>query len=150
MTQLSDHFTLEEAVTSATAARLGIDNTPSPAIIAALTRTCDVACEPARAIWGVPVHVNSAYRCPELNKAVGGVPTSEHQYGCAFDLVPQGLELIDAFRAIRNSDIPFDQLIIENNEWIHLGITPDGSAPRRQCLIAQGHSGDWHYVPYSA
>ena len=152
-TQLSPHFSLEELVASVTADRLGIDNTPSPDIVAALTRTCAVALEPARAIWGVPVHVDSGYRCPALNSAVHGADRpghiSEHEFGRAADLIPQGIVLLDAFKAIRASGIQFDQLIIEENEWIHLGITDEGVAPRLQCLVAVGTPGHWTYSPYT-
>ena len=147
-TQLSPHFTLEELVFSESAQRLGVDNTPTDQIIANLTHLCVVALEPARALWNVPVHVDSGYRCPELNKDVHGVYDSEHIFGHAADCVPQGISLIDAFRAIRNSGIVFDQLIIEENAWIHIGLAADGVTPRRECLVAQGTPGHWTYAPY--
>ena len=150
MTQLSPHFTLEELTDSATATAHGIDNTAPSGIVYELTRLCENALERARAIWGVPVHVNSGYRCPALNSAVGGAATSEHLFGRAADLVPSGLNLLDAFNAIRTSDVEYDQLIIEDNEWIHIGMPAAGDTPRRQALVAVGHKGAWHYTPYTA
>jgi len=149
-TQLSEHFTLEELVYSHDAETNHIDNSASAEIVANLQHLVDVALEPARTIWSVPTHVDSGFRCPVLNTFEHGVYDSEHLFGHAADLVPEGIALIDAFRAIRASDIPFDQLIIENNEWIHIGIAADGVTPRRECLVAQGTPGHWHYVLYTA
>lgn len=146
-TPLSDHFTLEELVYSDTAIRLGIDNSANDEITANLTHLCDVALEPARALWGVPVHIDSGYRCPELNTDVHGVFDSEHLFGHAADCVPQGLNLRDAFDTIRHSDIPFDQVIIEENAWVHIGLAADGVTPRHEALIAVGTPGHWHYTP---
>jgi hypothetical protein len=149
MPQLTDHFSLEELVFSQTALDRGIDNTPSQDIIDALTRTCTIGLEPARALWGVPCHTDSGYRCPELNEAVGGADRpgheSEHEFGRAADLIPAGLALRDAFDTIRLSDIPYDQLIIENNCWIHLGVAADGVTPRHEAMIAVGTKGHWTY-----
>jgi hypothetical protein len=150
MTNLSEHFTLEELVASNDAAKHGIDNSASAAIIANLTHLCAVALEPARAIWGVPVHIDSGFRCVALNTFEHGAWDSEHLFGHAADCVPQGLELLSAFLAIRASSIPFDQLIIENNEWIHIGLAADDVTPRLECLVAQGVPGHWTYVPYSS
>jgi hypothetical protein len=150
MTNLSSHFTLEELVASPDAAAHGIDNSPTDEITTNLAGLCALALEPARLIWGVPVHIDSGYRCAALNAFEHGAHDSEHLFGHAADCIPQGIELIDAFRAIRASEIPFDQLIIENNKWIHIGLAVDGVAPRRECLVAQGTPGHWKYVPYSA
>ena len=149
-TQLSEHFTLEELIYSATAEKNGIDNSASPEIVANLKHTCEVALEPARVIWGVPVRINSGYRCEKLNDIEHGVHNSEHLFGHAADCVPEGLNLLDAFRAIRASDIVFDQLIIEENAWIHIGLAADGVTPRRECLVAQGTPGHWTYSLYNA
>ena len=149
MTNLSEHFTLKDLVYSHDAQAQGIDNTPTPEIVANLARLCAVALEPARAIWGVPVHIDSGYRCKALNTFEHGAWDSEHLLGHAADCVPQGIRLIDAFLAIRRSSIPFDQLIIENNAWIHIGLAADGVLPRLECLVAQGAPGHWTYVPYT-
>jgi hypothetical protein len=147
---MSEHFTIAELIYSHDAEANGIDNTPSDEIVANLNHLCDVALEPARALWNVPVDIDSGFRCAALNNFEHGVADSEHLYGHAADCVPRGIALIDAFLAIRASDIPFDQLIIENNRWIHIGLAADGVTPRRECLVAQGTPGHWHYVPYAA
>jgi zinc D-Ala-D-Ala carboxypeptidase len=147
MTNLSEHFTLEELVASDKARELGIDNTPTDEIITALTFLAVNVLEPARTLWGVPVRINSGYRCPELNSnpALGGSTTSEHVLGCAADCVPEGLDLQEAFDAVRASDIPYDQVIFEDRAWIHLGIHPEGAEPRREALTATGGPGHWVY-----
>ena len=144
---LSDHFTLEEMTLSSTALRLGIDNTPSAEVIAQLTRlACDIL-EPARALLDCYMHTDSGYRSPALNAAVGGVPNSAHVWGGAADIIPVGYDLRVAFDRLRASAIPFDQLIIEANAWLHHGMAPPGATPRREFLIATRISGGWTYAP---
>jgi hypothetical protein len=144
-TPLSPNFDLDKMVVSQTASRLGIDNTPSPEIISDLSVLCLTLLEPARALLGVPFHINSGYRCPALNQAVGGARTSAHLDGRAADCVPEGLDLEAAFDTLRKSDLPYDQIIFECREWIHLGMAKDGVAPRRQALTATGGPGHWAY-----
>lgn len=88
--RLSENFTLEEFTRSDTATRLGIDNTPGEKELEALRILVERTLQPLRDRLGIPVHVNSGYRCPELNEAVGGVPTSQHQKGEAADLSVDG------------------------------------------------------------
>jgi len=145
VTQLSPNFTLEQLVFSQTAARKGIDNTPSPEIIANLTNLCVNLLEPARELLNAPIHIDSGYRCKELNVAVGGAATSEHVLGHAADCIPQGWDLALAFDTLRTSDLPYDQIIFECKEWIHLGMAADGVTPRREALTATGGPGAWHY-----
>jgi len=149
MTPLSTHFTLENMINSQTALRKGIDNTPSPEIINNLTNLCNTLLEPARAILNVPFMVDSGYRCPELNTAVGGSATSEHVLGHAADCIPEGLNLQECFDTLRQSNLPYDQIIFECNAWIHLGMCADGAIPRRQALTATGGPGNWHYKEVS-
>ena len=80
------HFTIKELCRSATAQRLGIDNTPPRSAVTALHELVDHVLDPLREAWGGPIHVNSGYRCPELNKVVGGTPYSQHQRGEAADI----------------------------------------------------------------
>ena len=68
------YFTIEELTRSTTARQRGIDNTPSQQVIDNLTALVNNVLDPLRQAWGKPIHVNSGYRCPALNKAVGGVP----------------------------------------------------------------------------
>ncbi|MDN2675632.1 D-Ala-D-Ala carboxypeptidase family metallohydrolase [Janthinobacterium sp. SUN033] len=139
---LSPHFSLAELVASQVATRKGIDNAPSPAIIANLTRLAALL-EQVRALVGAPIAISSGYRSPALNKAVGGTGNSAHVLGLAADistakLVPKALALL-----IRQSDIAFDQLIYEGT-WVHIGLS--AGAPRRQVLTAKFAGGSVSYV----
>jgi hypothetical protein len=146
MTALSDHFTLGELIFSQKALRLGIDNTPAPDKVANLTRLATAILEPARVILGVPLHVDSGYRCSVLNADVGGAIHSAHMDGRAADIVPVGLSLVAAFAMLKRSAIPFDQLIIECGAWLHMSVAADGAVPRGEFLSATGSPGDWHYL----
>ena len=84
--QLTQHFTLAELTKSSTAERLGLDNTPPPEVLPALTSTAEML-ERIRSTLGVPVTVTSGYRAWAVNKAVGGVTTSDHAQGRAADIV---------------------------------------------------------------
>lgn len=85
------HFTLDEFVASDTAARLKIDNTMPDELVPNAWATLAMlegvrAHLSAKAGRDVPVYVVSGYRCPDLNKAVGGVPSSDHVKGMAADI----------------------------------------------------------------
>lgn len=145
--RLSPHFSLAELTHSETAQRLGIDNTPNDATLLNLSRLANTVLEPARAVCRVPLAVNDGYRCPAVNAAVGGVHDSQHELGLAADVVPEGLDLEDAFDLIRKSpDVPFDQCILESG-CIHLSCKgDDGMPPRRDALIRHGLKGNWSYT----
>jgi zinc D-Ala-D-Ala carboxypeptidase len=145
MTQLSEHFTLEELTFSQVASRQGIDNTPSDAVVANLTRLANTLLEPAREIIEAPAHVDSGYRSSAVNAAVGGAADSAHMDGRAADTVFLGVPLQECFDKLRASDLPFDQIIFECQAWIHMSVAPEGQEPRRQALTATGHPGAWHY-----
>ena len=86
------YFKKEEFTQSATAVSLGIDNTPSKEHVANLERLVAHVLDPLRESWGGPICVSSGYRCPELNKEVGGVEGSYHTRGMAADIYdPKGL-----------------------------------------------------------
>ena len=116
------HFTIAELTRSATARRLGIDNTPPASAVRALTAMVDDVLDPLRDAWGGPIRVNSGYRCPELNRAVGGTPSSQHQYGEAADITVgsrSGNRRLLAL--IKRLDLPVDQCIDEKGcRWIHV------------------------------
>lgn len=82
----SEFFTLAELTRSETAARHKIDNTPPAAIIKNLQYGVDMVLDPLRRLYGKPIKINSGYRCPQLNKLVGGVTNSWHQEGNAADI----------------------------------------------------------------
>jgi hypothetical protein len=130
--QLTEHFALDELTFSSTAQRLGIDNTAGPTIAAHLTVLAG-GLEHVRALLGAPMHIDSGYRCPELNKAVGGVPASAHVDGYAADFICPGFGApIDIARAIVASGIAFDQCIQEGT-WVHISFDP---RLRREALTA--------------
>ena len=121
---LSPHFTLEEATDSGTAARRGINNQPSSAQIENMQSAAE-GMELVRDLLGLPVRVNSWFRCPELNIAIGGSAKSAHMDGWAIDFTCAGYGTpLSICRAIQSSDIRFDKLIFEGT-WVHISFHPD-------------------------
>lgn len=127
------YFTTDELTRSAKAERHRIDNTPTPETIKALERLIKNVLDPARAIYGRPITVNSGYRSPKLNQAVGGAANSQHIKGEAADITAGSpTENRRLFAIIRELG-DFDQLIDEHNmSWIHVSYKPGGN--RRQIL----------------
>lgn len=120
---LTDHFTLEELTFSSTAERQGIVNDAQPDIIEHLTVLAQ-GLEQVRTLLGAPMHIDSGYRCPALNAAVGGAKDSAHMQGFAADFIcPDFGAPIDIVHAIVASDIKFDQCIQEGN-WVHISFAP--------------------------
>ncbi len=114
------HFTVNELTRSATATRMNIDDTPPPEMVDNLNRLIDTVLDPARRQLGKPVYVNSGYRCPELNRAVGGVPRSFHLQGRAADLNTGSLEGNRHLWQILQR-LPHVELIWEGGgTWIHV------------------------------
>ncbi len=125
---MAEFFTKSELTRSDTARIRGIDNTPTPEALAALDALMWNVLDPIRRMWGKPIIVNSGYRCPKLNAAIGGSATSQHMKGEAADITAgdpaKNKELFDM---IAQSAIPFDQLIDEKNyRWIHVSYRPNG------------------------
>ena len=120
------HFTIEELTRSATARRMGIDNTPPPAAIQNLHRLVQHVLDPLREAWGGPIHVNSGYRCPALNRAVGGAPRSQHMKGEAADItVGSRLDNAPLYHLLMQLQLPVDQAINERDfAWIHVSYGP--------------------------
>lgn len=116
------YFSIKELTRSTTARRLGIDNTPPASAVIALHQLVDHVLDPLREAWGGPIRVNSGYRCPQLNKAVGGTPGSQHQRGEAADITVgsrSGNRRLLAL--IKRLDLPVDQCIDEKEcRWIHV------------------------------
>lgn len=129
--QLTQSFSLQALVRSETAASRGIDNSPAADVLVNLRRLAE-GLEAVQALLGQRIEISSAYRCPELNAAVGGAPNSQHLQGLAADIVcPQFGSPIDIARAIMASDIVFDQCINEWGRWVHVSFSP---APRGRVL----------------
>ncbi|MDP1873625.1 D-Ala-D-Ala carboxypeptidase family metallohydrolase [Phenylobacterium sp.] len=121
--KLSANFHLDEFVTSQTAARRGIDNTPPAPVLIRLKNTAK-GLEKVRAVLGKPILISSGYRSPALNKAVGGSATSDHMNGDAADFISPGFGTpIAICRAIVAAGIKFDQLI-EEGTWVHISFGP--------------------------
>lgn len=128
---LTKNFTLEEMIRSGTAMRHGYKEQfdPSEEVIFNLTRLCVNVLQPLRDHLGTPIFVSSGYRCPRLNKAVGGAKNSEHLTGCAADL--QGLGNVSnrmLFEAIKKHIPEFSQLLWEfgdqdNPDWVHVSFS---------------------------
>lgn len=133
--QLSKNFSLEELTHSDLATRKGINNDPTSNIINNLGRLAQLL-EQVRKMVGRPITVSSGYRCPELNKAVGGQPNSQHMQGCAADIRALNMTPDQLVKAIINTDIQFDQLIREFDSWVHISVTNNPQdIPRGQTLI---------------
>ncbi len=120
------YFTIKELTRSTTAQLRGIDNTPSQQVIDNLTALVENVLYPLREAWGAPIHVNSGYRCAALNKAVGGVPTSQHILGEAADItVGTRAKNQRLYALLRQLDLPVDQAINEHDfRWIHVSYGP--------------------------
>lgn len=127
------YFTITELSKSSTAAQKGIDNTPNPDVIKNLESLVEHILDPLREKFGKPITVNSGYRCPALNKAVGGSKTSHHMIGLAADITGGSVARNRIlFSLIQELNLPFDQLIDEKNyKWIHVSFS---EKPRKQIL----------------
>jgi hypothetical protein len=140
--QLSEHFTLEELKKTT----WNFPNEPDEASIKNLEALCKNVLEPIRELLGCSLRITSGYRSQRVNQAVGGVPSSQHRLGQAADFVPISQDAIHLelqFEAIRQSDIPYWQLILEFG-WIHVSFIA-GQEPKRQALIAYKDGGKISY-----
>lgn len=135
MTKLTEHFTLEEL--TITTHRF-IDNTPPREVIFNLQQLADYL-EDIREILNSPIIISSGYRSPELNSVIGGVKNSTHLDGRAADFICPGFgDPYEICKAISQSGIDFDQLILELNRWVHFGIAKHNEKPRRELLTLVG------------
>jgi len=138
--KLSENFSLQELIKSQTALRKGINNKPaSPDIVVNLQTLCEKVLQPVRDHFGKPVTVNSGYRCPKLNKAIGSSSKSQHTKGLAADIEIPGVSNKELAEYIE-SNLPFDQLILEfyngvdpSSGWVHVSYIDDTSN-RKQTL----------------
>ena len=133
MTKLSEHFTLEELTFSATAQRKQIDNKPPADVLENMKRLAAGLEEVRAALGNKPMRINSGYRSPKLNRAVGGARLSAHMAGYAADFVcPDFGSPLKIVKALAATGIQFDQLIQEGT-WVHISFAPEA---RRQLLTA--------------
>lgn len=118
---MGKYFTIDELCKSDTAKKKGIDNTPTAEIKQKLEVLIDELLDPVREAWGKPIRVNSGYRCPKLNKAVGGVSNSQHMKGEAADLNAGSVSLNKQLFELIRTRYEYDQLIDEANyAWVHV------------------------------
>jgi zinc D-Ala-D-Ala carboxypeptidase len=125
---LSDHFTLEEMTYSSTAIRRNIPNVPDDTEIECLRKLCDNILEPLRKMLNdkfgnVQIHIDSGFRSPALNLAVGGVPTSQHMKGQAVDFTVSGLSVQETYSIVKQAvreGLSADQVICEYLSWLHI------------------------------
>jgi len=138
---LTPHFTLAEMTASQMANREGLDNTPDSKTIANLVELCRTL-EGVRDLVDRPILVSSGYRSAALNRKVGGAASSAHVLGLAADILAVSMSPRDLARRIIDSDLSFDQLILEYDGWVHLGLS---EAPlRREVLTIRKGTG---YLP---
>jgi hypothetical protein len=148
MNKISQHVSWDEATKSATASRLGIDNTPSEAIIETMKLTAEKVFEPLREQLG-PIRISSFYRSPDLNRAIGGSKTSQHCKGEAIDCSGINVTNKELFNAA--CELEFDQLIwefgtLEEPQWIHISYSKTHN--RKQILRAFKVGKRTSYVPF--
>ena len=156
VTNLSEHFTLAELTKTNTR----IENVPNEAQVKNLKRLCGwlemlreeynkryslpLAPSEGKGEYEQPIIINSGYRSPAVNKAVGGVATSNHLTGCAVDIRVLGMEQLLRYAVILldisdESQEDFDELLLERNTkgtyWLHFAVRPEGNR-RKIRLIA--------------
>ena len=138
---ISKHISYKEGVYSNTATRRGIDNTPNNEQLDNMKLLAKEVFEPLRTYVAGPIKINSFFRSPELNTAIGGSTTSQHCKG-------QAMDIDDTFGRMTNAEmyhwikenLDFDQMIWEfgdddNPNWVHVSyVSKDGN--RNRCLLA--------------
>jgi len=133
MTQLSEHFTLEELTHTD---HRQFDNTPNTDEMANLTRLASFLEQVKAVLGGKPIMVNSAFRCKLVNDAVGSKDTSQHRIGCAADIRVPGMTPDEVVKAVISAGIGYDQVIREFDRWTHISVpSHPEDKPRQQALI---------------
>lgn len=150
--QLTENFKLEEMTVSPTAKKLGLSNTPTAEHIENMRYCCEKILEPVRAKFG-PVTINSSYRAPAVNKAVGGSKTSQHVNGQAIDFEVKGVDNKAVADWIADN-LEFDQVILEfyaagdkNSGWVHASIKKEGGNRKQRMIATKSKAGGTVYKP---
>jgi len=162
MNRISEHISYAEATRSSEAIRLCIDNVPTEEHLENMKLIAEKVFEPLRKYVSMkrgkdsPIHINSFYRSPELNKRINGSPTSQHCLGQAMDIECHYSDFNnkDLFMAIKEK-AAFDQLIFEFTEpndssqpaWVHVSYNKYGN--RKQVLRAIKENGKTKYIPFT-
>ena len=147
---ISEHISYKEGVYSITAIRRGIDNTPDDDQLSNMELVAEEVFEPLRSYVGGPIKINSFFRCPELNTAIGGSHKSQHCKG-------QAIDIDDNYGRVNNAEmyhfikehLDFDQLIWEfgdddNPNWVHVSYVSQEDN-RNKCLKAYRDKGKTKY-----
>tara|TARA_Y100001972_G_C7617117_1_gene309477 strand:+ start:778 stop:1239 length:462 start_codon:yes stop_codon:yes gene_type:complete len=139
--KISDNITYAEAIHSNTAKRKGIDNTPNPTQVENMKITAEKIFQPLREWVGGPIKINSFFRSPELNEAIGGSKTSQHCKGQALDIDDvYGYKTNAEMYSWVKENLNFDQMIWEfgtdmNPNWVHISYVSEEDN-RNKCLKA--------------
>ena len=141
--KLSENFSLDEVIRSATATKLGIDNIPEQEHLDNLQVVIDEIAQPLRDDFGTRVRIISGYRSPALNEAIGGSKKSQHSKGEALDLEIDGVSNMEV-EGLITENCDYDQVILEfynpaegpNSGWVHASCKADLSLYRERNLIA--------------
>jgi len=148
--KISKHVSYKEGVRSNTATRRGIDNTPTDDHLHFMEIVAHEIFEPLREWVGGPIKINSFYRSPDLNTAIGGSTTSQHCKGQAMDIDDTFGHKTNAemFQWIREN-LDFDQMIWEfgndgNPDWVHISYVSKAKN-RNRCLKAYKEKGKTKY-----
>lgn len=149
--QLTQNFSLAEMIKSETALRQGLDNTPGDEEIANLATLCYYVLQPLRDAYQRGVKVNSGFRHPDVNAAVGGSRTSDHCKGMAADIEIPGIPNADLAQYIADN-FEFTQLILEfytpgvpDSGWVHVSYDPNNL--KKQVMTAMREKGKTVYKP---
>ena len=148
---ISKHISYKEGVYSNTALRRGIENKPNKEQLANMKLIAEKIFEPLRSYVSGPIKINSFFRCPELNTAIGGSKTSQHCKGQAMDIDDTFGKATNAemYRWIKDN-LDFDQMIWEfgdddNPAWVHVSyVSPEKN--RNRCLKAYKDKGKTKYM----
>lgn len=135
--KLTEHFSLSEFERSSTAIANGIDNTVPQRLIPPLRNLCEKVLEPLRQQFCEPVTISSGYRCPELNRLVGGARNSQHLTGEAADIYIEDFVKLRKWYEWMKTNVPYHQLIYEGKgkqQWIHVSCYMDSKLNRHQAL----------------
>tara|TARA_R100001463_G_scaffold96246_1_gene150775 strand:+ start:122 stop:592 length:471 start_codon:yes stop_codon:yes gene_type:complete len=151
MVNISKHISYKEATRSATALRLGIENTPNEYEIQNMEIIAKKVFEPLREAVDAPIKINSFFRSEKLNKAIGGSGKSQHCQGRAIDIDDVYGSVSNAYMFYYIKDnLDFDQLIWEfgtdaNPDWVHVSYV-DEDSNRKRCLKAIREDGKTKYI----
>ena len=149
--KISKNISYKESIHSQTAKRKGIENTPNEEQLASMFTIAEMIFQPLRAWVGGPIKINSFFRSPELNSAIGGSKSSQHCKGQAMDLDDvYGHKTNAEMYMYIKENLDFDQLIWEfgddkNPNWIHVSYV-DAQKNRNRCLKAYKDDGKTKYA----